>query len=153
MNIDKVDCLACVGLKSFDAIAQLAEALRKGVARCLVDSIKLAVNSLLEQFIEVSAVTARFTGRTEDVVAGDAAQPRSEGTLSVKLVDAFPCGDDGLLENVVNRGVVEGNRVNESIQHVGVLSNENVEEVFCAHGDLRDAVSLISVVETIVEDS
>jgi hypothetical protein len=79
------------------------------------------------------AISAILASRTENVIARYATKPRSKWTTAIKFVNALPRSDDCFLEDIIHGRFFECERMNESVEHFSVLSNEDVEETFCAH--------------------
>ncbi len=120
---------------------QFRDPLRKRVARSLVNLVKLKINPLLHKFCQMRAISAILASRTENVIARNAPKPRSKGTAAIKFVNALPRSDDCFLEDIIHGRFFECERMNESVEHFSVLSNEDVEETFCAHwGELKKFV-------------
>lgn len=121
-------------MQSFEALKQCRRTVAERIALRAVDSVVLLVNANLLQFINVRAVAAFSARGAEDVVSGDPAQPRTKWPLVVEVIKALPRSDDRLLKDIIDGRMVEGNRVDVRGEHLRVLADENVEEVFCAHG-------------------
>ena len=87
------------------------------------------------------AISAILASRTENVIARYATEPRSKWTTAIKLINSLPRSDDRFLKDIIHCRFFECERMNKSVEHFSVLSNEDVEETFCAHwGELKKFV-------------